>query len=67
MTTEQITEYFQFLDGLRDSGSVNMMRARPVLSDHFRLSNKEALAVLTKWMETFDPDVSPEDRAKQFA
>jgi len=45
---------FVFLDGLRESGVVNMFGASPYLEESFpSLNHEEAIKVLSKWMETF--------------
>lgn len=46
-------EYLEYLDGLRESGSINMFGATPYLSEMFDLSIKDARAVLSYWMQTF--------------
>lgn len=46
-------EYFEFLDGLRESGETNMYGARPYLIEAFGLSRREATEVLKEWMDTF--------------
>ena len=46
-------EYFDYLDGIRDSGIVNMFGAGPYLQDAFGLSRYEARDILLEWMNTF--------------
>lgn len=56
--TEPVTppdkkEYFEFLDGLRESGVTNMFGASPYLQEAFGLERKEANEILGEWMKTF--------------
>lgn len=53
VTAEQVTEMFEYLDKLRESGETNMFGARPYVEEMFDLDKKVAGAVLTKWMRTF--------------
>jgi len=47
-------KHLTFLDNLRESGVTNMYGARPYLMKAFRkLSEKEAGAILSYWMQTF--------------
>ena len=46
------------LDGIRESGIMNMVGATPVLMAHFDLSQQDARAVLAEWMDSKTaPDV----------
>lgn len=45
-------EYFDYLDGLRESGRANMYGAIPYLEDEFSLDRTEAKAVLVYWMKS---------------
>lgn len=47
-------EYFDYLDGLRESGIVNMFGAGQYLEVDFGISKAEARTILIKWMNTFD-------------
>lgn len=48
------SEYFKFLDGLRESGLVNMFRAGSILEQNFpELDKDKAMKILTKWMKEF--------------
>lgn len=49
--TETKETYFEYLDGLRDSGVTNMFGAAPYLQDAFGLNRHEAKAILLEWME----------------
>jgi hypothetical protein len=46
-------EHLEYLDGLRESGIVNMFGARPYLQEEFGLPKSEATIVLSYWMQTF--------------
>ena len=46
-------EYFEYLKSLRDSGVTNMYGAAPYLEAEFGMSNKQAVFVLSRWMESF--------------
>ena len=45
--------YFDYLKSLRDSGVTNMFGAVPYLQRDFGLSHKQAVFVLSRWMESF--------------
>lgn len=55
MSRPQIVEneYLEFLDELRESGTVNMFGAGPYLELEFNLSRADAKTILMYWMETF--------------
>jgi hypothetical protein len=68
MTHEELTAYFTFLDDLRRSGAVNMFGAAPILESAFDgLDRPTARLVFLRWMESFDDDKTPVDRARTFA
>ena len=46
-------EIFIFLDNVRESGSINMFGAGPVVQEMFGLSRYEARDVVLEWMQTF--------------
>lgn len=48
---------FFFLDGLRESGAVNMFGATPYLMKAFALEEAEAKEYLKEWMSTFSKRV----------
>jgi hypothetical protein len=61
---DQLTEYFQFLDDLRETGSTNMFGAAPYLQRTYRgMTREEAHTVLVAWQDTFSNTLPPEDRA----
>jgi len=48
------SEYYDFLEDLRDSGVTNMWGARPYLSQAFpELSLQEAGKILSDWIKSF--------------
>lgn len=46
-------EVFAFLDGLRESGDVNMWGAGPYLVAAFDVKRDESHELLKEWMNTF--------------
>ena len=50
---DELTEYLEFLDDLRESGVTNMFAAGPYIEEQFSISSKEAKQVLIYWMTTF--------------
>lgn len=52
--TKSEKKMFDYLNGLRESGAVNMFGARPYLAKQFELDKRESMTVLTKWMENFN-------------
>jgi hypothetical protein len=48
-------EYFSYLKSLRDSGVTNMFGAAPYLEAEFGMTKKQAVFVLSRWMESFKP------------
>jgi hypothetical protein len=58
-----LADAFEYLDDLRESGITNMYGARPYVARHMGYDGDTAGSVLSAWMETFDPEVSPADRA----
>lgn len=61
---EFYAEVFFYLDGLRETGATNMFAAAHYIEEEFNIDRKEADDALFAWMRTFDPDVSPLDRAR---
>jgi hypothetical protein len=55
-------EYFEFLDALREKGSINMFGAAPVLARKFKLDAKQARDVTMAWMKTFDGESTVDER-----
>jgi hypothetical protein len=52
MNENKTATMFRFLNQLRESGSINMFGASPVLAESFGISVKEARVVLSHWMES---------------
>lgn len=49
-----IEEHLEYLDGLRDSGVVNMLGGAPYLRDTYpSLSRNESRSIVVYWMRTF--------------
>ena len=48
-----MSEYFDFLDDLRESGEVNMFGAPRVLQDMFGVGRYEARDIVAEWMKSF--------------
>lgn len=48
-----MSEYFSFLNVLRESGVTNMFGASPYLQNEFGLTRYEAREVLSAWMKQF--------------
>lgn len=46
-------EHLNYLDGLRESGIVNMFGASPFIVEEFGASKSDARTILSYWMETF--------------
>lgn len=49
-----MSEYFTFLDVLRESGQTNMLGAGAYLQSEFGLTRQEARKVLSEWMQSFN-------------
>jgi hypothetical protein len=50
MSTNENQFIFDFLDNLREQGSINMFGAAPVLREVFGLGRRESQIVLSDWM-----------------
>lgn len=53
MTSEFEAEVFEYLDGIRESGIVNMFGAAPYIEDMFELTRSQARELLIKWMSSY--------------
>ena len=62
-STDELANFFGFLDDLRASGVTNMFGASPYLMREFDLSHDESSTVLQLWMRTFSHDKTPQERA----
>jgi len=49
-------DFFEFLDALRESGSINMFGAPAVLREEFGLSKSESFEVFKAWTEQFNKE-----------
>lgn len=59
---EDKAQMFTYLDELRESGITNMFGAAPYLCGHFGILMPEAREVLSDWMQTYDPGLTPAER-----
>lgn len=53
MTTNK---YWLFLEKLRKSGVTNMYGATPYLQEEFDISSKDAIKILTDWMQKYNQE-----------
>lgn len=53
LDNEDLSNHFNYLDELRDSGVTNMWGASTYLQDEFALDRSTAIAILAKWMESY--------------
>jgi hypothetical protein len=58
-----MSQYFRYLDRLREIGSINMHGAAAPLQKAFGLERVEANRVLDLWIATFDESKTAEERA----
>ena len=49
-------DFFEFLDALRESGSINMFGAPAVLRDMYGLSKSESFQIFKAWTEQFNKE-----------
>lgn len=49
-----MSEYFSYLNVLRESGRTNMFGAGAYLMDEFGLTRQEARKVLMEWMRSYN-------------
>lgn len=49
-------KYWLYLEQLRKSGVVNMYGSAPYLMDTFDLTQKEAVSIVSDWMDKYNPD-----------
>ncbi len=62
-THEELTEYFEYLDDLRESGVTNMYGAGAYISNEYGVDHREAEKIVLAWMHTFSKAASAWDRA----
>lgn len=65
MTREDLTNYFTYMDGLRQSGITNMFGAGAYLQKKFQIGEVLSIKVHALWMETFGKHESAYDRATE--
>lgn len=65
ITEKELAKAFAYLDNLRDSGVINMFGAGAYLKRDRGYSRAQCSEVLLSWMETFDDDKTPKERAKE--
>ena len=54
MINEEWTEYYVFLEVLRQSGVTNMFGATPYLREEVGVGRREAIKILSSWMDNYD-------------
>ena len=54
MINEEWTEYYVFLEVLRQSGVTNMFGATPYLREEFGLGRRDAIKILSSWMDNYE-------------
>lgn len=64
-TDDELLEGFAYLDELRDSGQTNMFGAARYIATDLGHPLNDARALLSLWMDTFDPEKSPEERVAE--
>ena len=62
MNRDDLVEYFEYLDELRESGATNMWGAGAYVSDEYGFDAKKSNDIVGKWMETFDSNKTPSER-----
>lgn len=62
-TSDELTDYFDYLDDLRESGETNMFGAGPYLMREFGIGRAESHLVLSAWTKTFDGESAASARA----
>jgi hypothetical protein len=53
-TTQQEKDVFAYLNDLRESGETNMFGASPYVERKFKIPSREAISLVTMWMNNFD-------------
>ena len=53
LDNEDLSNHFNYLDELRDSGVTNMFGASTHLQDEFALDKATANTILGKWMDSY--------------
>ena len=65
-SADEMTEFFEYLDDLRDSGATNMFGAGQYIQKRYALTRNEARNVLGGWMDTFSNGLTADKRAEEF-
>jgi hypothetical protein len=52
-------EIFEFLNDLREGGTINMFSAPKVIENEFGLSKQDAVAVFWEWTNEFEKENEP--------
>lgn len=60
-----LAEIFEYLDDLRDDGSINMFAAPGYVARDFECDTAQARANVKAWMDTFSKDEPAETRARK--
>lgn len=60
------TEFFAFLDNLRESGATNMYAAAPYVMTAFSVDRNTAVNITSVWTKTFDREKAPAVRATEY-
>jgi hypothetical protein len=63
---EQVADAFAFLDTLREFGNVNMFGAAPYVAEELGHDKATSRELVSMWMNSFDSEVTAEDRARSF-
>ena len=54
MIKEEWIEYYVYLEKLRQSGETNMFGSAPYLREAFGLGRREAIKILSSWMDNYE-------------
>lgn len=60
---DDLTDVFEYLDDLRESGVTNMYCAAPYLERDMGLSKRRAGEALSLWLQSFSRNSTPAERA----
>ncbi|MGI9489327.1 MAG: hypothetical protein ACR2RF_26255 [Geminicoccaceae bacterium] len=60
---DDLVEYFEYLDDLRESGETNMWGADAYIQAEYDLPHKDAGDITLAWMVTFSKDTEAAERA----
>ena len=51
---EEWTEYYVYLEELRQSGVTNMFGSAPYLREEFGLGRRESIKIVANWMDNYE-------------